>query len=143
MKTLLRTLLAVAVLAASSTWLHAQSYGVNTVISGGTNNVAATATNTYTLPVMNLRQDEQIGVFISFKMPVAGNSNCTVRFARSLNGTTWETTPSLVVTATTTNFCTNLTFGAVGYLRPATVENVNIVALTNVTVSYSIKPANR
>jgi hypothetical protein len=142
MKTLLRTLLAVAVLAAPFA-LHAQSYGVVTVISGGTNNVAATATNTYTLPVMNLRQDEQIGVAISFKMPVAGNSNCTVRFARSLNGTTWETTPSLVVTATTTNFVTNLTFGATGYLRPATVENVNIVALTNVTVSYSIKPANR
>jgi len=142
MKTIQTALLTLLLLCVS-TMANAQSYGVVTLISGGTNNVAAAATNTYTVPVMRLLQDEQIGVFVSFKMPVAGNSNCTVRFARSLNGTTWETTPSLVVAATTTNFITNLTFGATGYLRPSTVENVNAVALTNVTVSYSIKPATR
>ena len=45
-KTFLAILSAIALLAFTSTTVHAQLYGVQSLLSGGTNNVSAAATNT-------------------------------------------------------------------------------------------------
>ncbi len=129
---------------ASALPLAAQTYGANGVLSGGTNNVAAFSTNTWTTQHVlggELRNYSEIGLLVSYKQASATSSNITVRFAKSLDGTTYETVPSLVVFVNATNYITNLTIGSAGFLRLSSIENTNAaLALTNVTVTYSIKP---
>lgn len=144
MKTFLGLVSSCLLLIAMAIPSSAQSYGTATAISGGTNNVAAGATNTYSSPVFDLRREPQIALLISYKQATAGSSNITVRFRKSIDNSTWEVTPSIVIFANSTNFVTNVgDIGAVGYIRPATVENTNALAITNVTVVYSIKPSLR
>lgn len=140
-KTLLFGLVSACLLLAAP--VQAQNYRATSVITGTTNNVTALGTNTYTKAI-DVTGYAEIGFALSYKQATAGSSNITVRLARSLDASTWEVTPSIVIFANSTNFVTNISgIGAIGHVRVATVENTNALAITNVTVSYSIKPRTR
>lgn len=139
-KTLFGIVSACLLLAASA---QAQNYKATAVITGTTNNVTALGTNTFTKAI-DVTGYSEIGFALSYKQATAGSSNITVRLARSLDASTWETVPSIIVFCNSTNFVTNISgIGAVGHVRVATVENTNALAITNVTVTYSIKPRTR
>lgn len=151
MKTL-RHLILAAALAAALILLpalsHAQnflSYGTQSLLSGGTNNVAAATTNTYS-SVVNCHLQENVGVALSFAATGTNTSTIVFRLKPSLDATTTDnvgTAFDISVAANGTNtvsVVTNLSVGAIGYLVHTKVENPNATsAITNVTLSYSLK----
>lgn len=149
MKRFLSSLIALIALAAVST-ARAQgysAYSAEILLSGGTNNIAAAATNTYTTGnVMSLTRQREVGLLFSFNLQSASSSTHTILFSSSVDGTNWKTndagyTLSLAANGTSTVlFTTNLTVGAIGYLRLESISNTNAaIALTNLAVLYSIK----
>ena len=141
MKTILAILAAVFAVSAS-----AQTYGTTAVVSGGTNNVAATATNSYGT-VINATRRDAIGLQFSFKCSgttAVTGGDATLVFVKSLDGTTYDTSNTLRFTLaanSTSTVClvTNVTLSSAGYLKLSTIENTTTNAITNVSVIYSAK----
>lgn len=125
--------------------LHAQSsFGVVTLLAGGTNNVAAATTNTYTI-TLDCRKLTEVGLTLQFKGRSTNASDIVFTFYRSADGTNYSTVnPHLVtLTADTTNTVTcvtNLTVGNIGWLKLTSIGNPSEGdQLTNVLVCYSVK----
>src|SRR2546426_12258892 len=94
MKRFLRSLIALIALAAVST-ARAQGYSgysAEILLSGGTNNIAAATTNTYTTGnVMSLTRQREVGLVFSFNLQSASSSTHTILFSSSVDGTNWKT----------------------------------------------------
>ena len=121
--------------------------GTTTLISGGTNNVAATATNTYSLRI-DVPRTREFALQVSAKPIVTNVVTLSFRLYPSLDGTTSSSTePVLVSLSGTTNaaspssvsLITNITAGAVPYYILKPVGNTEGVAATNLTVKYGFK----
>lgn len=144
MKQILAILAAVALCASAA---QAQQYAVATAYSSGTNTIATngTVTNNFVIAATKVTD---IGLAISARAVGAATGNITATFARSLDGTNWVSTPNitLAVAANGTNpvtAVTNITVGAVGFLRLNTVAYADPTSvLTNVSVTFSRKPRN-
>jgi hypothetical protein len=130
---------------------QAQPTGPVTVLNGGTNNVAAATTNTYALSYA-ISEVDNVGVQISLAGTAAtpGAHTATFRFSKSMNGTTYETTPSQVFSLTpngTNVVClvTNITAPSAALLKLVSVENsnTNTIPLTNITVTLRYKSPKR
>jgi hypothetical protein len=122
------------------------NYGEVAVISGGTNNIAAATTNTAYAATIDLHRQEWIALRISYTSTLTNGLTTIFRFKPSLDGTTNDNVgTSFDVTVTgngTNNVCvvTNMSVGAIGYLKLTQIEHVNTTAaLTNLYVSYAIK----
>lgn len=143
MKKLFIAILSAVAVFAAVPQAEAQVYGTTTLLDGGTNNVATTATNAYTKLIVAEKRAE-VGLLLSFKGTGADTGVVTLVLQRSLDNSTWSTTTQrYAVTAngtSTVTFVTNVTAGAVGYLRVAAIENACTNAITNVVVKYSLKP---
>jgi len=143
-KTIIITAL-VAVLAFAGS-ASAQQYSPVTVYSQGTNAIAGSATVTPG-SVITMTKSNNVA-FQIFATSLAGSTNAvTANFAKSVDGVTYETTPSvtLAVTANGTNAVsalTNVATGAVGYLKLTSIVNGNTNALTGVGVTAAKKPGN-
>ena len=119
--------------------------GATTVMSGGTNNVAATATNTYSLRI-DVPRASEFALFVSAK-PVSSNSvTLTLTLYPSLDGVTVASIDPVYYQLTgTTNTSgivvgvENITAGAIPYYFLTTGGNAEPVAATNVTVAYGAK----
>jgi hypothetical protein len=116
-------------------------------LNGGTNNVAAKATNYYTGSdyVMSLSGHRLVSVQPVFSMFSAGaTSNVVFLIDVSLDATNWFTnfyTLAIAGNGTTAAFAlTNYDFGAIQYLRWGGVRNTNEVAATNLAVWVGFKP---
>lgn len=139
---------------------YQSGYALTTLISGGTNNIAAgsggvAATNQYTNLVMVANRSEYLvfGAKYNFHAaPVGGTPSLTFRIQRSIDGSNWESqyggstfgaTGFHVFTANgATNACvaiTNLTVAGMPYFRIVAVENTNSAVVTNLTVWYGVK----
>lgn len=135
-----------AVIFASALCVCADSPGVTVLVAGGTNNVAASATNTLT--AFATSEFDNVGLQFSFKGTGAGTSNIQLLAYRSLDNTTYETTPflnSLVALNGTTlvNTMTNLNLPSTGYLK-IVIGNTNAsVAVTNLGVVYRFNSPRR
>lgn len=125
--------------------VSAQTYTATDIL-GGTNNVGATATNTYGT-VINLTRRDLAGLQFSFKC--AGTNEvtggvATMVFTRSVDGVTYDAVNTLrfSLSANSTNtacLVTNIAVNAIGYLKLNTVENTTTNAITNLSVIYSVK----
>jgi hypothetical protein len=113
-----------------------------------TNNVAATATNTYQANsgVIVATRQEYLPVAVKYSYhaaPVGGTPSVVLRLERSVDNSNWETTPFHVLTASgATNTCTwmtNLTVGGMPYFRISTIENTNSAVITNLQFYYGLK----
>lgn len=121
------------------------SYGTQTLLSGGTVNVAAATTNSYAYN-LDCKHQDSVGVLLSFTSVGTNSSAIVFRLKPSLDAVTSDnqgTSYDITVAANGTNtvtVCTNIAVGGIGFLMLTAVENPNASkALTNVTFSYSIK----
>jgi hypothetical protein len=129
---------------------HAQRAGFYpTSLNGGTNNVAAAATNTYTI-VQTVSEYDNVGFQVSFKSVGTNLSTITFGVSKSADsGTTFESTPSLYlsVAANGTNTVTAFApFSVVGvsHVKLGPVGNPNGgSALTNVVASFRLNAPKR
>lgn len=112
-----------------------------TCLDGGTNNIAATTTNSYSFSY-HVR-GSQISVQPVFKLTGAGTTALVFVLDTSLDNSNWKTSAHRIglAAAGTTSVTTisNITVGAIGYVRLASVENDNANAVTNLTVIFSSK----
>jgi hypothetical protein len=120
---------------------------LSTVISGGTNNVATVATNTYAAVLAPVRS-EWMAVMVKYTFvaaPVGVTPTVTLRFARANDASNYENISSLPISLSSqgaTNTCiyfTNVVVQGVPYFKLTSIENTNSTAITNLTVSYSVK----
>jgi hypothetical protein len=119
-----------------------------TQLAGGTNNVLAATTNTYSAVIANCTQYDQVGLQISMKGSNTFSGNVTFEFAKGGDSSTFATVAPGAFTltvagngSTQVNYVTNVTMGALGYLKLTSVGNPSASAyLTNVTVSVIKKP---
>ena len=139
------TMLALAVAALAPA--HAQQYAVSTAYSSSTNSIGtnATVTNNVTISATKVAD---IGLGVTARGASGATGNITATFARSLDGTNWVSSPTITVAVplSGTNVVTavtNITLGAVGYLRLNTVANGDPASVaTNVAVKVAKKPLN-
>lgn len=154
MKLFKNLLLAAALLIAVVLPAKAQLYGPVTIMSQTqtplTNTVASATTNSYytNFAAIDCTKYSQIG--LSFGATGSNTTNANTVYAvfkQSLDGTTntTETIGSLkvplVLTGTTYAVTvTNYALNAVGYLFLDSIQNAGGVSITNINVSYSLKP---
>jgi hypothetical protein len=121
----LAVLVAMALPAQAQQWTASSNYYV----------LAATAT-TNMGTVFGLQKYEDVSIQINGKLAAAGTGSTTFNWHRSVDGTTWENTPALVmhlVNAGTVNTVaiSNLNAGACGYLLLSNAVPAGAVAGTN------------
>lgn len=115
---------------------------MSVMLTGGTNNVSATTTNTYTQPAFFSRTGN-LGIGMHLKLDGAGTTAVVLRLDRSVDGTNWVTGGAVnryVLTpagTTTVGLVTNVTVGGVRFWRPGTLENDNATAITNLIIKLS------
>lgn len=149
-----RPLAAVALLAGACALLapagaHAQQYfgfGSTTLITGGTNNIAAGATNVYTNVVISPTRSEYLAFSVNYNFtvaPIGVTPTVTLRLQRSLDNSNWEATPAVILSpnGATNNvvWVTNIVAGSVPYYRVSGVENTNSSAVTNFALLWGVK----
>jgi hypothetical protein len=120
--------------------------GFDTIVNGGTNNIAAGATNVYTNSIISPVKSEYLAVGVGYNFtvaPIGVTPTATLRLQRSLDGSNWESTPFHVLSPNgATNsvvWVTNFVIGASQYFRVSGVENTNSSAITNFTIWYALK----
>jgi hypothetical protein len=90
---------------------------------------ASTTTNTAAgTGVFGVTKYEDVCIWVNSKIADSGTDNTVVNFSKSADGTTYETTPSVVITVANTgtvnvNTITNINVGAAGYLKLVSVVN--------------------
>lgn len=141
-QTLKKMLVTVALISAAVT-VNAQI--VSTGLSGGTNNIAATATNTYTGVTFALPSNARtVSLEATAALQGAGTSAMTFAVSKSVSGIAYVAVTNVVVTANGTN-----TVNAVVDIDPAgarfwkvtTGANLNATAATNVTFTVGVGKA--
>ena len=122
---------------------NAQQYLLTSVYAQGTNAIAANATVTpnVTVPVT---KNSAIGIQVSTSSSAGAAGNVVTSFQRSVDGVTWETTPSITLTNavsgnTTVATVTSTTTGGVGFLRLNTIASSANGSLTNTAVQVTRK----
>lgn len=121
------------------------AYKTQQLYTTGTTSIAASGTATPN-SVIQIEKHLNVAIQPQFKLSGTGVGNVTFNFVKSIDGTTYETTPSvsIALAASGTNtVCgvTNVSMGAVGRLKLASVVNANTPSTaTNVVVNFVIKP---
>lgn len=161
MKKIFLAFIAAAALAVA-TPASAQLYSVNTIMDGGTNNIAGNAdggtsvVNQYTNGSYEITATlfDSVALLVQAKGLSTTNAVIKFYFDQYLDGgytysqSNWVGTNQfmfqLIVAGTNTiQSTTNLNIGAVGYLRLNKIENVSSNAVTNITIKYATKPVVR
>lgn len=122
----------------------AQSYSINTTtLTGGTNNVALTSTNSAVGIVIPVVRANNVAITANFKLTGAGTTAVVFRLDESVDGATWESSAySLSVTPAGTSTVVgvgNIAVNGIGYLRLQTIENPNATSVTNLVFKYGFK----
>lgn len=125
---------------------QAQYVIIPTTVNGGTNYVEQGTTAThYSGELLSVANAREVAIMTSFKLTGAGTDNITLKFDSSIDNVNWESDEHTIVvpaTGTTTKVAiTNITIGAVGFLRLASVQNAAASQdVTNLVVKAAIKP---
>lgn len=148
MKTLRYLITIAAILLMAFAWLpnaEAQSYNLPmTELNGGTNNVAKATTNATLNVIMTATRSDAIAIQPIFKLDTNGTEVVVFSFDHSIDGANWQSAATtLSITANGTNTVTgitNVTLGAVGFVRLRSIENPNTDgAITNLVLRYATK----
>jgi hypothetical protein len=106
---------------------------------------AATATNLASAPVMDVRKQDKVAVQVKFTLSAAATTNTIYTFARSLDGSNYDTANTFVWAVpqngtTTVIASTNIDMAGYGYLKLVTIDNRDDNGvLTNSLIKYAIK----
>lgn len=134
---------------------EAQLYGTTQLMNGGTNNVKGATVNSYgTSLLIDASQSTQIALACQLQAMQSSNNNVTVQFIfkQSLDATTNTTetaaAPPVIVNvklngSTCACVVSNFTVNAIGYLYLDSINNPGATEVTNMIVSYAIKPSRR
>jgi hypothetical protein len=122
---------------------NAQQYLQVNAYTQGTNAIAANATVTPNV-VVPVTKHSAIGLQVSTSSSAGAAGNVVTSFQRSVDGVTWETTPSVTMTNavsgnSTVTAVTNITTGGVGFLRLNTIASSANGSLTNTAVQVTRK----
>jgi len=124
---------------------HAQKAGLyGTSLNGGTNNIAATATNTYTIDIP-VGEFDSVGLQLSAKPLSTSTGTLPFRISKSCDGgSSFESVPSLssTITFAGTGQVTNISVFSVpgvSHLRIVSGENTNAMAVTNILAKVRLK----
>lgn len=122
----------------------AEAQNVQTILSGGTNVIAANTLYSYALPAIAVQRGSTLGLQAQFKL-VSGNgiTNAVFKFDVSLDNAMWHSnaiTWGVPATAAVTNsITTNITVGAWNFIRLNSGTNGNDTILTNLMLKASQK----
>jgi len=144
-KILLAAVAAVALLALCTPHAAAQQYGIlSQLYDGGTNNIAATTTNSAVAKIIGVTKYDDLALDIKFSLTGAGTSNIVFKLDEGTDGVNWlANTRTITMAANGTNAVylpTNYTVNAMGYLRLNVVENPATNAITNLQIRAYVKP---
>lgn len=143
MKKFIKFIAGFCAFAALTTGLHAQLSVQTTSLNGGTANVAASTTNSVTVPVLTVAKASNVAIQAAFKLTGAGTSAVVFNFDESIDGSNWKTSSrTLSVTPAGTSTVVNLgnyTLGGAAFLRLSSVQNPNSAAITNLVLNYAYK----
>lgn len=144
----LLTLFAIlAVLTALITPASAQQYSVQS-LSTGTTVIAASGSLAPTSAIVTATKNKNVTLQMSYALSGTGVAAVTLKCAKSIDGTTYETVESgtLAVTASGTNTVQgtlNIDMGGAGYLKVTSIANANTPStVAGLSVKASKKPAN-
>ena len=133
------SLIAVALIALAGS---VQALDIQTVVSGTTNSVYSSRTNSYST-VIPVVKASNAGFGFSGVLLSAGTGNTTVVMDSSADNVTWKVGSHTIVFAmngtTSVTAVTNMTLGALGYLRLSSIINANTNTLTNIVFKVSTK----
>lgn len=106
--------------------------------------VAASGTSN-TVDTITLTKYEDVAIHIKTYLAGSGTDNTVISYSKSVDGVTYETTPSVVVTiantgTTAVNTVTNISMGAAGYLKIASIVNGDTGDALTVTNTFAVKP---
>lgn len=114
-----------------------------TSLNGGTNNLAATSTNSSVGVLIEATRSANVVFQPIFKLDGAGTTAVTFVLDQSADNANWISgTHSITVTpagTSTVSVSTNISVGAVGFLRLNQIRNPNASAITNLTFKYATK----
>ena len=115
--------------------------------NGGTNNVAATSTNTVTDSYIAVSEFDTIGVAITLRPVSTSTGTVVFNFAEAI-GDYYETTPShsITVTLSGTNTITtpgNFTVANAGTFALVQTVSTNAMGMTNVIIEVRLKAPKR
>lgn len=104
--------------------------------------LAATITNSATsnyTAVVNIQAADTVGIFQKFQLNGAGTSGNIIKFSKSIDGATFETTPSILITnvsagTTATYYFNEVNVKGAKAIRLESVVNGSAAALTNMYV---------
>jgi hypothetical protein len=142
-KIFLAALIAVSVMlfnAPAHAEVGTQSFGITNTIGAALTNTSAANCGS---AVYVGNQDNCALVFTAYGNG-AGTSNVTFNLARSMDGTVYETSPTLTWTVAAPGlssnvYFTNISVGAAGYLKVAQVTSANSTTLTNCSLTLGKK----
>ena len=143
----MKSILTILCLCAIAVAGHAQQYNVTALYS--TNNVAKTNGSASPNAVLGVTKFEDVAIELSAAGATAAmtTNTLTATFAKSADGSTYETTGSLTVTlvgdgVSATNYVvTTANVGAAGYLRLNTIAWNGTTTLVHAGVRVARKPA--
>ena len=107
----------------------------------------AAVTETNPAAVVTLTKWDDVAVQVSGKLDDAGTDVTVVKFARSVDGVNYSTTPGLLMHLThagtvTTSCISNWNLGAIGYIKCVAISNAAATAnVTNLVIKVAQKPA--
>lgn len=112
--------------------------------NGGTNNIAATTTNSPSADTIAVSEFANVGYQITVKPLSSSTGTVVFNFAQSLDSTTYESVPQHTVTCTlngTSAITTvgNLSIPSAGTLKLVSIANTNAMAITNIAIVYRLK----
>jgi hypothetical protein len=98
-----------------------------------------------TVDTITLTKYEDVAVHVKTQLAGSGTDNTVISYSKSVDGVTYETTPSVVLTiantgTTAVNTVTNISMGACGYLKIASIVNGDTGDALTVTNTFSVKP---
>lgn len=117
---------------------------ITTTLNGGTNNVAASTTNSYTThAVFTAAYSSDIALQPIFKLTGSGTSAVVFVFDISLDGSNWYSSAfTISVTAAGTSTVTKTASQSLGsqpYVRLSSIQNPNASAITNLSLVATMK----
>lgn len=122
----------------------APGWDLATLLSGGTQNIPAGGTSNYTATA-NVRYAETAGIYMSYKLTGAGTDNIIFKFSKSVDGSNYEGTPSVLITnaangTTAVHHVTTQSVVGLSDLKLASIVNGSSgEAITNLVVKIGIK----
>lgn len=123
-----------------------QTPGVRTLggWNGGTNNIAATTTNSPSSDTFSVSEFSDVGIQVTVKPLSSSTGTFVLTLAESLDSTSYEAVGAHTITCTLNGTSaittvTNFSVPSAATLKLVTLANTNAMAMTNIAIVYRLK----